>query len=240
MNIAIHQPNYMPWLGYFLKIYLADIFVFHDDVLFSKSDYTKRTKLRKEINAQETQWLTVPIEKANVKIKDVKIVDGTATIEKHLQKIYYLYHKAPYYLENEEKLKLLFLKLVAVENLGEFNIIIIREICNWLEIKANFHKSSMLSASGQKGEYNINICSYFAASAYFSGKGANAYQSYESYLDINCDLIYLDMYKFLEQHPYTQEQGDFINGLSVIDALMNIGAEGILSIFEQYKSENGL
>ena len=61
MTVAIHQPNYFPWVGYFYKIKAADIFIFLDDVDFSKGSYTNRCRIRSWAEPSQMQWLTQPI-----------------------------------------------------------------------------------------------------------------------------------------------------------------------------------
>ena len=95
MKVAIHQPNYMPWIGFFQKMALADIFVILDTVQFSKDSYTQRTKIRTK---EGWIWLTVPIEKKYhfKPIKDIPLPHDTKWLKKHKMSILSNYSKGPF------------------------------------------------------------------------------------------------------------------------------------------------
>ena len=84
MVIAIHQPNYFPWPGYFFKILKSDIFVFLDDVQYSNNSFTCRTNILENKNKS---WLSVPIKKKmGQNINQILIADLEWKM-KHLSKI---------------------------------------------------------------------------------------------------------------------------------------------------------
>ena len=73
MRLSCHQPQYLPWLGYFDKINKSDIFVFLDDVQYKKREFQNRNKIR---NSTGEEWLTVPViskDKYAQKLNEVKI-----------------------------------------------------------------------------------------------------------------------------------------------------------------------
>jgi len=239
MKVAIHQPNYMPWLGYFLKIYLSDVFVFHDDVLLSKSDYTKRTNVRKELNENDTKWLSLSVGSGLRKIKDVPLVNSEEIVNRHIQKIYYLYHNAPFYVAYNDVLKRAYHYAIKKKSLSLFNASLIESISKIIGLSPQFQFSSELPVEGIKNEYNLNICQYFNAKEYLSGMGAKDYQDDVAFADKGCEVKYLNLFSYIQKRPYTQTQGEFLNGLSIIDALMNIGGEGIIQLFDAYIELNG-
>lgn len=237
MKVAIHQPNYMPWLGYFLKIYLADTFVFHDDVLFSKSSYTKRTKVRKELKSGETQWLGLSIKNSNEKIVNIDVCDQETTIEAHLRKIYYIYHKAKYYDEYIESIKSILETSKSISKLGLLNASLVIGMCKILDIDTPVTYSSKIEVEGKGNEYNLNLCQHLGATEYVSGMGANNYQDSSSFEKRNIYITKVDMFNYLEENPYSQTQGEFLNGLSILDALFNVGAKGIKEIFSSFEED---
>lgn len=231
-SIAIHQPNYIPWLGYFFKIFMADHFVFHDDVDFSAKSFTKRCLIRKEFNSQETQWLGISVLKTkDKKIKSIKIDHMSLKIKRHLKKMEYLYHATPYYDYYFPDLKIALSKYDEFEGLAEFNIHLIKSLAKILKINSNFHKSSELDLNLKAQEYNLALIEHFNCSTYYSGIGAKEYQEEQSFVDRNVNLIYLDTLAYLQENNYTQHQGQFLPSLSIIDAIMNVGVEGVRELF---------
>lgn len=237
-SIAIHQPNYIPWLGYFFKIFMADHFVFHDDVDFSASSFTKRCLIRKEFNSQETQWLGVAVLKSeDKKIKSIKIDHMSLKIKRHLKKMEYLYHATPYYDYYFPTLKTVLSEYDKFESLAEFNIHIIKNLVKLLKINSNFYKSSDLGFDLKAHNYNLALIKHFDCSVYYSGTGAKEYQDDLLFRENNIDLIYLDTLGYLDKNKYPQHQGDFLPSLSIIDAIMNVGVEGVREIFFAMRKE---
>ena len=83
MIVAIHQPNYLPWLGYFYKMVKADIFVLLDNVQYEKNGYTNRCQIK---TPQGPFWLTLPIKrKFPQMINEAEIVNYAQEKERHLK-----------------------------------------------------------------------------------------------------------------------------------------------------------
>ena len=97
MIVSIHQPQYLPWLGYFDKIERSDAFVFLDNVQFKKNEWQNRNKVKTD---QRWQWLTIPvIHKFGQKINEVKINNTVRWGKKHLTALLNHYSKAPFFKE---------------------------------------------------------------------------------------------------------------------------------------------
>ena len=108
MIISIHQPAYLPWLGYFDKIIHSDVFVYLDTVQLEKNSYSYRNKIR---TPQGSTWLTIPLKMrghTSSTIKDVLIDNSQQWKKKHLKCIYYNYKKSPYFDELYSKLEVLY------------------------------------------------------------------------------------------------------------------------------------
>ena len=211
---------------------MADHFVFHDDVVFSAKSFTKRCLIRKEFNSQETQWLGVAVLKSkDRKIKVIKIDHMSLKIKRHLKKMEYLYHATPYYDYYFPDLKIALSQYDEYESLSEYNIHIIKSISKLLKINSNFHKSSDLDLNLKAQEYNLALIKHFNCATYYSGTGAKEYQDEKEFGENNINLIYLDTLSYLEKNTYRQHQGEFLPSLSIIDAIMNVGVEGVREIF---------
>jgi hypothetical protein len=236
-TVAIHQPNYLPWLGYFHKIYASDIFVFLDDVEFTKS-YIHRTKVRKKLYSTDTKWLIVPIkdQSSNDLIKDVQVATDINWKQDHLNTIKYLYAKAPFFHDYYHGFSTILLQTRPEDfksGLVHVNTVLTGYLMKVLGIKTNEVFSSELGIKGKKSEYVANLSEHFKADIYLSGSGAKNYNVPEHFESRGIKVAYSEFFQFLKKNPYPQRQGDYIPGLSIIDAMFNIGVEGILEIFER-------
>lgn len=234
-SVAIHQPNYLPWLGYFYKIYLVDHFIFHDDVDINLRSFTKRTLLRKERKEIETQWLIIPTEKSSDrKISALIIADGEKAVKKHLRKIKYIYQESKFFDECYSAIENTLLKNIKKETkLADFNIKCIESISHELELNTAFYRSSQYSIAANKNELNIELIKTVNGSSYVSGIGAKKYQSKEPFLESQINLIYSNANEYLQVYPYPQGQGPSLMGLSMVDVWMNLGKDGVLKLFEK-------
>ena len=223
MIVAIHQPNFLPWIGYFYKMYKSDIFVFLDNVQFSKNSYQNRVKIK---TSQGAQWLTLPVfHKFGQLTKDVRINNNEKWKEKHLKTIELNYKKAPYFNQIYDLLVKVYTNN-KWELMTDFNIELITAICNFLDIKTKTIRASSLNTSGSATELLIDIVKKVGGDIYLSGKGGMKYQNENRFKEENVTLIYTNF-----KHPvYPQLWGEFIEGLSIIDLLFNCGEESIYII----------
>jgi len=235
--VAIHQPNYFPWLGYFYKLFCSDVFIFHDNVKFTKRSLTKRTLIRKAPTSSEKTYLTIPVKKTSdySLIKDLSVDNNQNWQSKHLNQIKGVYHKSPYFKEYFPQIKELMQSFKNVESLVDVNLNSIKGIMEILSINNAIVLSSKLQVKGVKSEYNLNLIKHFQGTVYLSGTGAREYQAEADFENLGIKLIYQEIFDFLEKNPYYQAQGKFINGLSILDALFNIGADGIIKILKNYQ-----
>jgi hypothetical protein len=219
--VGIHQPNFLPWLGYFYKIIKSDTFVFLDNVQFSKNSFQNRVKI-KTINGPT--WLTLPIMHNYGQLtKDVYINNKEKWRDKHLRTMETNYRKTPFYNNIIDILK----DIYSNNNwqlMTEINISLILAICKYLNIERTFIRSSALSVSGNSGELLINIVKKLNGSIYLSGQGGRKYQDSAKFKQAGITLSYTDF-----EHPvYPQKWGAFSEGLSIIDLLFNCGQDGVI------------
>jgi hypothetical protein len=216
--IGIHQPNFIPWAGYFNKIYRSDTFVIIDDVQFAKGSVCNRTKIKN--NVGEAVWLTVPVSFLNGSASTFNetIIADSTWYRKSLNLIKASYIQSPYfsqvYPEVEEILK------GEYASLAKLNIAFIRYFCHKLNIQTPLHIQSELDAEfGKKNDLNLGITQYFEGNIYLSGNGAKKYNDEVLFEKNRIKIQYLN---FVAPH-YRQINGAFIENLSVLDLLFNEG-----------------
>lgn len=219
MKAVIVQPIYLPWMGYFGLIDIADTFVFYDDVQFVKQSWQQRNKIKTQ---NGWIWLTVPVfQNFGQKINEVKINNNLNWRDKHWKSIKHHYSKAPLFEEYMSIFEEIYEK--NWKYLVDLNVTLIKEITEILDLKTEFMFSSELNAKGTKTERLINILNKIGADEYVSGPAAKSYIEIERFKNEGISLYW---YEF--NHPnYPQLYGDFIPYLSVIDLLFNAGNEAI-------------
>ena len=219
MIVAIHQPNYIPWLGFFHKMANSDIFVLLDDVKHSKSSITHRNKIKafdKEL------LLSVPLKNKESLINELLIHDPLLSLKKHWQAIDTNYRRAKYWEYVSDELKKIYNS--EWKYLVDLNISIIKLIKNKLNIDCKILIASEIgNIEGEGSTRNLNICKILNADTYLSGTGASAYNDESSFKENNIQLAY-DKFK----HPvYPQIGAFFIQNLSILDLLFNCGKDSI-------------
>ncbi len=230
LAVAIHQPNYLPWIGYFYKMLKANIFVFLDDVQYSKNSFINRNRIK---GPQGVQWLTVPVNASvNKLIYEVNFSDSRWS-SKHIKTMDACYKKAPYYeLFRHQLVEIL---ETPFANISELNKALIIQIAGWLGITCEFRSSSELAVSGTSGERIITIVKKVGGSMYLSGRGGGNYQDSQKFRDSGIVLRYSDF----TPPVYSQLWGDFTSGLSMIDLLFNEGP-GAALILERSGRPDGV
>ena len=227
--VAIHQPNFFPWLGYFDKIIKSDIFVFLDNVQYTKGSWINRVKI---INQGQPTWITCPASfNLGQSIKDVKITDKEWFSNKLIRTINFNYSRAPFYTNVSS---IIFEMIRHDElNLSEYNIRIIQNLCDLLKIKTDFKLQSDIKTEKSSTDLLIEIIKSVSGDAYLCGGGATDYQEDEKFAKSGIELIYQNY-----NHPVYEQFNvvSFVPGLSIIDALMNCGIEGTKDLL--YKSSN--
>lgn len=234
--VAIHQPNFFPWLGYFFKIFIADRFVLLDDVEYTSSGLTKRVHIRQAWDRDDKGYLSVPIKKPSnhTMIKDIRIKEGMNWAEVHLGKLRSVYRKAPFWTLYENPVRLIYDPCRDMTSLAEVNTYIIRSMMDLLQIETKIYCSSQIKVDGQKEDYVINLTKALDGGVYLSGTGAKKYQNEEHFRSNGLGLVYNHFFDYTSSHPYPQPQGQtYLPGLSVLDALFNVGPERIVEMFNE-------
>ena len=221
MIVSIHQPNYLPWLGFFDKIKQSDVFVIFDDVQFprGKKHFGHRNKIK---TLSGDKWLTVPISnKSNlVSFNDTIINYDTEWNKEHIRLIELFYSKTPYFDKYFPNL----LDIISIEHksLTELSVSLIKYFLKELNIKTQLKYSSEISDSDLYGSDKIfNILEKLNTTQYITGSGSGSMR----YIDesgFNERDIKLKWQHY--EHPhYNQLNGTFIPYMSIIDLLFNEG-----------------
>lgn len=220
-TIAIHQPNFMPWMAYFHKIYRSDIFVIIDDVQYVKGSICNRSKIKN--NMGEAVWLTVPVGLENGSastFNQTKLADVNWH-RKALNLIKASYINAPYFRLYFQEIEQLLRQ--EYESLAKLNIALIKYFCSKLQISTPIYIQSEMGVEfGKKNYLNLGITEHFKGTTYLSGNGAKKYNDPELFKEHGVELSYLDF----TAPAYHQINGSFIEGLSILDLLFNEGDEG--------------
>lgn len=218
-------------------MYASDVFVFHDAVAFSKASYTKRCRIRKTKTSSEAIWLSVPVRRhdTGTAISEILIGEEPGWILGHLNKIINTYSGAAYFKEHEEWLREMMLHAQMESSLAGCNMLLIHAIAERLQMQRKFYKSSEMQVSGQGSMLNLAIAQRLGATQYLAGKGSQNYQDDEAFLEAGIPVLTHDIGAWMKAHPYDQGTAQFTGGLSIIDALMHLGVDGILAMFGEFQ-----
>jgi len=217
--VAIHQPQYLPWLGYFDKIEKTDIFVILDNVQYKKNEWQNRNRIK---TANGWQWLTVPVQyKFPERIDQVKINNRIDWKRKHLNAIVINYGRSLYF----NKYRSFFEGVYSQEweYLVDINVCLINFLIKALGINTETLMASKLRLREDPTDRLIDICKEVGANTYLAGKDGRNYMDIEKFEKENIKVIFQDF-----QHPiYNQLFGEFESYMSVIDILFNYGEDSL-------------
>ena len=220
MIVAVHQPQYLPWLGFFDKIDRADVFVLLDNVQFKKNEWQNRNKIK---TAQGWQWLTVPVmHKYPQLINEVIINSGVNWKHKQRQAILSNYKKAKYYDLLEGFFEDIFHS--PWELISELNIAVVKKLVEILGIKTPVYVASDLEEFPKDpDERLIAITKHFGTDKYLAGAGGRGYMDLDKYEKNGVEVIFQDFV-----HPvYNQLFGEFEPFMSVVDLIFNHGGRSL-------------
>jgi len=217
MILTAHQPVYLPWLGLFHKIALAEQFCIFDIVQYQTKDYNNRNKIKTHTGPL---WLSVPVESGNHLEKlicDIKIIDNGWN-KKHLKSIKHTYMKAPYF---KDYIDVLEQDLLGRQHifLTELNSAMLATFLRLLGIDIPVVKASDYEFTGKKSDLVLDMCARLKASDYIFGEQGKNYADVDAFREREVN-VYFQKYN----HPvYSQLNGPFVPYMSVVDLLFNCG-----------------
>ncbi len=218
MIAAIHQPQFMPWSGYFDKMDRADCFVLLDNVQFKKNEWQNRNRIK---TAQGAQWLTVPVSfRFPARIEEVEVNGSVNWRNKHLQALRTNYAKAPHWERLCEFLEGFYER--DWERLVEVNRASIKWLRKELGIDTQLRMGSeMEGLSEEPTQRLVDICRQVGADSYLSGVDGARYMEMERFADAGIEVIFQEY----EPPTYPQLFGEFVSHLSALDLVLNCGEE---------------
>jgi WbqC-like protein family len=218
-RVAILQSNYLPWKGYFDLIHDVDLFVFYDDVQYTKNDWRNRNKIK---TPNGLTWLTVPAgTDLDRLVCDVQLTD-TRWAQKHWKSLQQSYSSAPHFKRYEAFFKDVYLGR-RWDNLSELNQYLIKAIAGErLGIRTRFVDSRAYPAQGKKLDRLMDLIAKVGAQVYVSGPAGKSYIEADRFAQLGVELVY----KSYEGYPpYPQRYPPFEHAVSIVDLLFNTGPD---------------
>jgi hypothetical protein len=222
VKIAIAQPTFLPWLGYFDLIHQVDCFVLLDDVQFEKQSWQQRNRIK---GPSGLQWLTVPVVfrgRLSQRIVEVEIREPDFW-KTHLRAIELSYRRTPYFDQYFPQLA----KIFQAHNglLAELNCSVIGWLCELLGIFTKRVRSSELKQSGKRSELLVNLCRRLGANSYLSPLGSAGYLLEE--LGWFSDAGIQVAFQHYEHPRYRQLFSPFCPYATVLDLIFNEGSRSM-------------
>lgn len=227
-KIAILQSNYIPWKGYFDIIANVDVFVFLDDVQYTKNDWRNRNMIK---TAKGAEWLTIPIRmtgKFGQRISETEVTDHR-WVSKHLSTVRQNYSKSAYFSTFIPELEKAYQSISEFKSISQINQTLIQFLCNQFGIKTKLTNSTDYFSLDEltafsSNERIIEICKKEDASFYLSGSAAKSYIDRDLFKSNGIQLAWTDYSNYPE---YRQLYGAFVHAVSAIDLLFNEGPQAM-------------
>jgi hypothetical protein len=217
MLVAIHQPEYLPWPGYFEKMLRADVFVLLDNVQFTKGDFHNRTRIKGSAGAQ---WLSIPVHAGlSTRINEVRVADHRWET-KHWHSLVTSYSRAAFFDEWAGRFEAFYRQSAA--RLLDYNVGALELMARALGIQKNWVPASELKAGGGKSDLVLNICRELGATAYYSGRTGSAYLRREDFDRAGIEIKVQDFAPPVYEQLFMDGNG-FTPNLSALDLLFNCG-----------------
>lgn len=210
----------MPWLGFFHKINMADVYVVLDNVKYKKLYFENRNKIRTN---DGWRWITIPLRRHSddTFIKDIFIHRDLKQKKKRLNIIWQCYNKAEYFEFYWSKFEAIYSKDYNL--LLDLNLELINYFLKSLNIHTKIIFASDLDVTGTKSELNFNICKALGANTYISGISGRDYLDIQKFYNNGIEVVFQEFH-----HPiYKQLHEPFIPCMSVIDLLFNHGEKSL-------------
>lgn len=217
--LAVLQPSYLPWLGYFDQMCRVDVFVLYDDVQFDKHGWRNRNRIK---TPDGPLWLTVPVlhsGQSRPRINEVCLDRRAPWCRKHLSSLRQYYARAPHARDILPALEDVLTR--DWERLVDLNRAVITLMAAWLGVKTAVVTASELGIGGERTARLVAICRHFGARRYLSGDSARNYLDLEMFAEAGIEVEWQEF-----RHPvYPQLHGPFVSHLSAMDLILNCGPD---------------
>lgn len=221
MRIAITQPNYLPWLGYFDLLDVVELWVSLDNAQFSKGSFIPRNRIK--FSDEEWKWLTVRLKsvKNETLINQAVLDKSNRWWEEHLNKIKAYYAKSEYYEEVLNFLEQIIVPMPNEKYLSEYNTRIVTQLCSFIDIDIEvvFASDIITYLNGTAEEKVVKLCKKLNASSFYNFKTGveEGLYSPATFSDNGITL-----YKHDYDHPTYRQLGSvFMPYMSIVDLLFN-------------------
>lgn len=219
--IAIAQPTFLPWVGWFDLADQVDLFIILDDVAFSKQSWQQRNRIR---TRNGLEFLSVPVKtsgRLGQRIAECELVDQLFVV-KIVKSIQANYSKTPFYEANINGLVTTLQTAASMSRLVELNCALISWIAARLEVTTPMIRASTLNAGGERGEHVAVICECVEANRYLSPAGAESYLIEDKHA---FERRGIEVLIHIYEHPeYVQRFSPFIPFASALDLIFNLGS----------------
>ncbi len=217
MIAAIHQPQFMPWLGYFDKMDQADCFILLDNVQYKKNEWQNRNRIK---GSQGPQWLTVPVQfQFPALITEVAINPSEPWRRKHLQGLKANYARAPHWAEYEAAFEAFYAS--EWDGLAAVNRASVEFLRGALDIETPLALASEMEVSNEPTQRLIDICKAVGADTYLAGVDGKSYMDLDLFAAAQLEIAVQNY----ESPTYPQLHGEFVSHLSALDLLLNCGPD---------------
>ena len=227
MILTAHQPTYLPWLGTFHKILLADVFCFFDIAQYQKKEWDNRNKI---YTHNGELMLSVPTRSKkhfDKTVGEIEINNQTNWAEKHYKSIFLSYKKHPFFENHRSFLEDMYINQ-QWDRLVDLNVYFYKYILKLLDKDIPIVMASDYDFQGQKSDLVLDMCQKLEASVYiFGGEGEN-YANKESFKSANIDLIF-QKYNYPTYTQYRNKK-NFTSHLSILDLIMNFDNKDVRGI----------
>jgi hypothetical protein len=217
--VVIHQPDFVPYLGFFHRFLHADFYIALDHVQYvngSSRAWTHRDKIK---TAQGEKWFTISVKKAprDTAINQIELSTDTDWRQDNLRLLEQNYRNASCYNEIMPEVERLYARPFHL--LRDFNMASIEMLMDMLDVRIPWVWSSTLDPDGTKNELLVDLLHKVSATHYLSGVGARDYFQAEPFTNAGIEVLWQDF-----THPvYAQQFGEFVSYLSALDVLFNHG-----------------
>lgn len=225
VRVAIHQPNYAPWCGFFAKLRAADVLILLDDAQLPRGrSYVARTQVLGPVGPQ---WLTIPVAHSGAaaafglrSISQARIADA-GWAQRHLRTLRARYGRSPFFTEVFALIAPLY--ETADTELAPFNERLLRTLADYLGLQRQIVRASALACPGQGDARLVSLVQAVGGDTYVSGPSGPKYQAAEKF---HAAGLKLSVRQYVPV-PYPQGRQPFVAGLSVLDALFRCGPAAV-------------
>jgi hypothetical protein len=221
--VAIMQPTFLPWQGYFALAAAADVFVFLDDAQFSRQSFHHRNRVFSK--PDQVQWITLPVGHAGrpEALNEVRPLLDPRFLRKTRSLLAQSYGRTPFFDEIFPFVSD-WLADDSASSLADRNISFIQWVAALMGLKTEFKRSSALQCDGQRSQRLLNILSATGAASYISPRGSYDYMRDEGLFAAREASTFFQSFQ-PQSYPQVQSR-DFVPYLSMLDALFQVGPTG--------------